>query len=131
MTGVCFAAGALAAFLPFSQFTLAWNHSIEKIRWEEDWRVAAGKLVVDEARILGTGAGMEPPPDAKFVNGVYHYSPHVPPLADVELAHSPFTQEYQVCPQGRCESLARLLPGLPRIAVVHMRACEGPSPAKH
>jgi hypothetical protein len=124
MTGICFAAGALAATLHVSQFTLAWMHSIEKIRWEEDWRVVNGKLVVDEARIVGTGAGMEPPPDAKLVAGVWHYKPAVAPLAEVDLAHSPFTKEYEVCTAGRCTSLAKLLPGLPKIAVVRMRACE-------
>jgi hypothetical protein len=123
MSGVCLAAGALAAMLPISQFTLAWTHSIEKIRWEEDWRVVAGKLVIDEARIAGTGAGMEPPPDAKLVNGVWHYKPAVAPLAQVDLAHSPYTKEYEICAQGRCTPMSQLLRGLPPVAVVRMRAC--------
>ena len=29
-----------AAFVPQRAFTLAWTHSIEKTRWEEDYRVA-------------------------------------------------------------------------------------------
>jgi hypothetical protein len=124
MTGICLAAGALAATLHVSQFTLAWMHSIEKIRWEEDWRVVQGKLVMDEARVVGTGAGMEPPPDAKLVGGVWHYKPAVAPLSEVDLAHSPFTKDYQVCIANHCTPMAQLLPGLPRIAVVHMRACE-------
>ena len=124
MAAVCFAAGALAAMLPLSHFTLAWNHSIEKVRWEEDWRVVAGKLVIDEARIVGTGAGMEPPADAKLVNGVWHYKPNVAPLSHVNLAHSPFTAGYEVCAAERCTPLAQLLPKLPAIGVVEMRACE-------
>jgi hypothetical protein len=123
MAGVCLAAGALAAVIPFAQFTLAWNHSIEKIRWEEDWRAAAGKLVLDEARIVGTGAGMEPPPDARLENGVWHYNPGVAPLDKVELAHSPYTAGWQVCTRAGCMPLAQLLPGLPATAVIEMRAC--------
>jgi hypothetical protein len=59
---LCLAAGALSAVLAVNAFTLSWIHSIEKIRWEEDWRIEAGALVIDEARIRGSGAGMEPPP---------------------------------------------------------------------
>jgi hypothetical protein len=59
---LCLAAGAVAASLAIDSFTLSWIHSIEKIRWEEDWRIEAGALVVTEARIRGSGAGMEPPP---------------------------------------------------------------------
>jgi hypothetical protein len=125
MPGVCLAAGALAAALPLTQFTLAWTHSIEKIRWEEDWRVVAGKLVIDEARIRGSGAGMEPPPDAKLVDGVWHYKPEVPPLEEVNLAHSPFTKGYEICTAAGCTPLAKLLPGLPPIAVITLRACGG------
>ena len=61
---LCLAAGAITASLAIQAFTLAWAHSIEKIRWEEDWRVEENQLHLVEARIKGTGAGMEPPPDA-------------------------------------------------------------------
>jgi hypothetical protein len=123
MAALCLAAGALAVTLPLSQFTLAWMHSIEKIRWEEDWRVAGNHLVIDEARIVGSGAGMEPPPDAKLVKGVWHYKPSVAPLTQVNLAHSPFTRGYEICTKGTCTPLAKLLPGMKAIDVVSMRAC--------
>jgi hypothetical protein len=54
MSGICLAAGVIAAFLPLSEFTLAWTHSIEKIRWEEDYRVQDNRLVLQEARIRGS-----------------------------------------------------------------------------
>jgi hypothetical protein len=38
---LCLAAGALSAVLAINAFTLSWIHSIEKIRWEEDWRIEA------------------------------------------------------------------------------------------
>jgi hypothetical protein len=39
---LCLAAGAVTAVLAIESFTLSWIHSIEKIRWEEDWRIEAG-----------------------------------------------------------------------------------------
>jgi hypothetical protein len=63
---LCLAAGAAGAVLAVNGFTLAWMHSIEKIRWEEDWRIVGRELVITEARIRGTGAGMEPPAGARF-----------------------------------------------------------------
>ncbi|HCN88979.1 MAG TPA: DUF1850 domain-containing protein, partial [Oxalobacteraceae bacterium] len=39
MTGLCLAAAGLAITLPLQAFTLGWTHSIEKIRWEEDYRI--------------------------------------------------------------------------------------------
>lgn len=36
--------------------TLAWTHSIEKIRWEEDYRATPAGVVLLEDRIQGTGA---------------------------------------------------------------------------
>jgi hypothetical protein len=127
---VCLAAGLLAAVLPLSTFTVAWNHSIEKIRWEEDYRVAAGRLVLDEARIRGSGAGMEPPPDARFEHGVWHYRPPLQPLERLRLTHSRYTAGYEICGAGRCQPLTSLLPGLPEYAVVEVTACDAPAAAK-
>lgn len=41
-------------------------HSVEKVRWEEDWRIDEKGLFLTSARIVGMGAGMEPPSDAFF-----------------------------------------------------------------
>ncbi len=54
---LCLSAGALAASLAVQSFTLAWTYSIEKVRWDEDWRVGE-RLELVAARILGAGAGM-------------------------------------------------------------------------
>lgn len=109
VSGLCLAAGALIAFLPTQGFTLAWTHSIEKIRWEEDWRIEAGRLRLAEARVRGGGAGMEPPPGALLENGVWRYRPDVAPLERLRLAHSLFTAGYEVCVEGRCRPLAELV----------------------
>lgn len=124
MSGICLAAGVIAATLPLSAFTLAWTHSIEKIRWEEDWRVEGRALVVTEARIRGSGAGMEPPPGAALKNGVWHYRPALPPQTVLRLTHSPYTSGYELCVEGHCRPLADHLPGLPDTAIIEAYPCD-------
>jgi len=109
--GMCLAAGALHVFLATTQLTLAWTHSIEKIRWEEDYRIEAGRLVLVQARISGSGAGMEPPADAVLRDGAWHYRPHVAPLARLDLARSPYTADYELCiPGSPCKPLGAWIP---------------------
>jgi hypothetical protein len=105
---LCLSAGAVAAVLAAESFTLAWTHSIEKIRWEEDWRLSAGQLHLVEARVRGAGAGMEPPAGAVLENGVWRYRPALAPLKRLRLAHSVFANGYELCAQERCRPLAEL-----------------------
>ena len=49
--------------------TLAWTHSVEKTLWEEDWRSGQYGLELAQTRVRGCGAGMEPAPDARLVDG--------------------------------------------------------------
>lgn len=120
---LCLAAGALAATLATGAFTLAWTHSIEKVRWEEDWRIVDARLLLVAARIRGTGAGMEMPAGAVLRDGVWHYRPDLPPQARVLLAHSPHAAGYTLCIDGRCRPLADFLPGLPETATISLAAC--------
>jgi hypothetical protein len=75
---LCLTAGTVSVVLVANAFTLAWTHSIEKIRWEEDWQVVGERLQVVAARIRGSGAGMEPPAGAVLQEGVWHYRPAMP-----------------------------------------------------
>lgn len=120
---LCLAAGAIAASLAVESFTLTWIHSIEKIRWEEDWRIAGHALVIDEARIRGSGAGMEPPAGAVLKNGVWHYRPALPPQAVLRLTHSPHAAGYTLCTATVCRPLADRLPGIDNNAVIEIRDC--------
>lgn len=132
MIGVCLAAAGLAAgiavSLPLPAFTLAWTHSIEKIRWEEDYRVLptadGARLQLTEARIRGSGAGMEPPADAVLTaDGVWHYRPPLAPLERLHLARSDYVADYQLCWDGQCHPLAALA-GPPAAApLVDVFAC--------
>lgn len=124
MSGICLVAGVLAATLPLSAFTLAWTHSIEKIRWEEDYRIVGTRLVLEEARILGSGAGMEPPADARLDgSGVWHYRPKLGPLERLRLSHSPFGGDYDICSASGCQPLTAILTKLPTFATVEVSAC--------
>ncbi len=120
---LCLTAGTAAAVLALNSFTLAWNHSIEKIRWEEDWQIADARLRLVEARVRGTGAGMEAPAGAVLRDGVWHYRPPVQPLEHLQLAHSPHTAEYELCDEKTCQSLSNLLPELEATAVVKISPC--------
>ncbi len=122
---VCIAAGGLVTALAVQSFTLAWTHSIEKIRWEEDYRVVGNSLLLVEARIRGIGAGMEPPEGSKLVDGVWHYDPHLPPLPSLHLTHSVYTAGYELCHDNRCSPLAASAPRAGNGDVIEVSACAG------
>lgn len=122
MTGLCLAvAGAAASLmLPIDGFTLSWTHSVEKVEWQETWRIAAGRLELVAARVRGSGAGMEPPDDARWEAGWWVYRPDLAPLERLVLAHSSFTADYTLCAGGTCWPLSALVPGE---APVELHAC--------
>jgi hypothetical protein len=122
LNALCLIAGLLVAPLG-EAITLRWTHSIEKIVWEEDYRLEAGALRLVEARVRGTGAGMEPPAGARFENGAWRYTPGLPPLPRVELRHSPHVPPYSLCAAGRCRTVEAWLPGLPADTVVELAPC--------
>lgn len=120
---LCLAAGALTAALAADAFTLAWTHSIERIRWEEDWRVEGRALRLVAARVRGSGAGMEIPDGAVLRDGVWHYAPPHPPQARLTLAHSPYAAGHTLCANSHCAPLAEHLPGIDNTAVIDLFPC--------
>lgn len=127
MIGICLAAAGLAVSLPLQTFTLAWTHSIEKIRWEEDYRVVGRRLELVEARVRGFGAGMEPPEGAVLKHGVWHYKPPLPLQERLRLARSPFTADYSLCWQGACRPMADVAGPADTISTLEIFPCEVPS----
>lgn len=118
MLEICVIAGALQWTLPADGFTLAWRHSVEKVRWEEDYRREGAELVLTAARVRGSGAGMEPPPGAVLRDGVWHYTPPHNRLPRLELANSRFGGDYELCIGGECR-------GLPAGTPVVIAPCPG------
>jgi hypothetical protein len=104
--------GSPAVFVSVTEFTLAWTHSIEKVRWEEDYAVRLDPLSQQpvlhavQARVRGSAAGMEPPPDAVLRQGWYHYTPAIKTPPELRLTRSEFTPDYEVCLPGRCQPLS-------------------------
>ena len=103
---LCLATAAIAITLSLPTFTLRWEHSVEKTAWEERWRAGPEGLVLEEARIKGSGAGMEPPDDAELVGGWWTYPGHMPPQRRIRLAVSSATRGgWQICtPKNVCRA---------------------------
>lgn len=112
LSALCLVAGSLQVQLPASHFTLRWQHSIEKLDWEEDYAIAGGWLLLQSARVRGSGAGMEPPPHAYYERGVWHYrvAPAQRWSRSVVLTRSEFAQDYVLCANGQCHALAYWVP---------------------
>jgi len=107
---ICLAAGALLVQLGASEITLSWRHSVQKSLWEEVWRAGSDGLVLAEARVQGSGAGMDPPDGAALVGGFWRWQPALAPLSEVVMRRSGATADWRVCADGRCRSLDELLP---------------------
>ncbi len=122
MSGICLVAGLLVAVLD-DTVTLSWTHSIQKTVWEEDYRREGKALRLVEARVRGSGAGMEPPEGAVLKDGAWHYVPALPALPNVQLRHSPYAAGYRVCSGGQCRSVTEWLSKLPQEAILELRPC--------
>ena len=108
--------GTADVFVPVDHFTLAWTHSIEKVRWEEDYAVEHGPtgrqapvLKALSARIKGSAAGMEPPDDAVLNNGWFEYTPRKTVVPELRLTRSEFTADYDWCVAGKCQKMSTFI----------------------
>lgn len=116
-------------FVPTTKFTLAWNHSIEKVRWEEDYEVELNAkqqpiLIASKARIQGSAAGMEPPPDAVLHDGWFVYVPEIRVPPELLLTRSEFTPDYDWCMQGVCQKMSNLIAS--NLEITRAIACFSP-----
>jgi hypothetical protein len=109
MSIICLSGGSVVVKLA-AAITLSWMHSVEKVQWEEDWRANPAGIAIVEARVKGSGAGMEPPPGAKLKNGAYSYRPHWVPMKEVVLRRSGATADWNICQNGVCKPMSDYLP---------------------
>ena len=124
MALLCIVTAGKTTALAASLFTLSWTHSVEKIRWEEDWRVTPAGLQIVEARVKGSGAGMEPPEGARLEHGWWTYAPQLPPRREVVLAASGATPSgWRLCAGQICHDL-----GSTEGAPISLRPCH-PDPS--
>jgi hypothetical protein len=128
-------AGTLRALLPVTEFTVTWQHSVEKMQWEEHYRIEGAQLRLTEARVAGSGAGIDPLPDATLRDGAWTWHPRDATFAQLRLTSSAFTRDYELCWGDGCRALRSLVPppGVPSssstsgagdVEIVEIRACE-------
>ncbi|WP_426531902.1 DUF1850 domain-containing protein [Bradyrhizobium sp. McL0615] len=120
---LCLASAGVVKMLSVAAFTLAWTHSIEKSDWQEDWRITPQGLELVQARIKGSGAGMEPPPEARLIDGWFQWQPARAPLPEVVLGNSGSAGEWRLCHDGNCRTLSDIFGRPVGIDVTIMRAC--------
>jgi hypothetical protein len=111
--------------LAAQHIALIWTHSIERVRWEEHYQLhtpaaPAGRpgcasavqpgLCPTRARVLGSGAGMEPPAEASYHAHGWEWAPAAVLQPALVLAHSGYTADYTLCIDDRCAPLAQWLP---------------------
>ena len=103
---LCILAAAKTSIVVASLFTLSWTHSVEKTEWQEDWKINNTKLELIEARVQGSGAGMDPPEGSKFKNGWWVYRPAKIDIKELYLSTSNTNlKNWKICFDGKCQVL--------------------------
>jgi hypothetical protein len=120
---LCLASAGVVKTLSVAAFTLAWIHSIEKIEWQEDWRITPQGLELVQARVKGSGAGMEPAADARLVDGWFQWQPKRAPMPQVLLGNSGAAGEWRLCHDGSCRTLSEIFGHPIGANVTTMSAC--------
>ncbi|WP_103332728.1 DUF1850 domain-containing protein [Pseudotabrizicola formosa] len=109
-------AGALVLSLSGPGFSLHWTHSVEKTEWVEAWELRPHGLRLVQARIKGSGAGMEPGPGAVQQDGWWVWSPGTE-VSSLHLAASGSTGAgWRLCDGAICHTLGALSADPIRIA---------------
>ncbi|WP_047308645.1 DUF1850 domain-containing protein [Rhodopseudomonas palustris] len=121
---LCVASAGVIKTLAVAAFTLAWTHSIEKTEWQEDWRVTPQGLELIAARVKGSGAGMEPAPEARLVNGWFQWRVTRPPQRELMLGNSGMAGEWRLCAHERCWTLSQILGHAAGAYPTTMRSCK-------
>ncbi len=85
---VCLVSAGKLAVVAVTGFTLSWTHSVEKTEWQESWEVAGNSLELTEARVKGSGAGMDPGEGARLQDGWWIWKPDLAPVAELNLTAS-------------------------------------------
>ncbi|MEZ0031960.1 TRAP transporter 4TM/12TM fusion protein [Bradyrhizobium japonicum] len=123
---LCFATASGVKALALSAFTLVWTHSIAKVDWQEDWHVTPAGLELVQARVKGTGPGMEPPPEARLVDGWFQWRPARAPIPEVVLGNSGAAGEWRLCHDGKCRTLSEIVGHPIGANVTTMKICNDP-----
>lgn len=100
--------GAVMLHLAAPDFTLSWTHSVEKTEWRETWDVTDAGLRLTGAAVKGSGAGMDPAPDAVLQDGWWVWHPVNRVVPELVLAASGATGGgWTLCADGTCYVLGQ------------------------
>jgi len=106
MSALCILLGGKTMVMAASVFSLSWMHSIEKTEWQEQWQITSSGLLLTEARVKGSGAGMEPQEGSRLIDGWWVYQPPLPAQKTLVLASSGATESgWKLCASGHCMEL--------------------------
>jgi hypothetical protein len=110
---LCLAAAGVSLRIATAAFSLGWTHTVEHQPWQEGWQVDGDRLRLLEVRVKGSGAGMEPPPEARLVDGWYVW--HLDEARErlvLRRAADPdgVIGDWRLCPAGQaCAALGDLV----------------------
>lgn len=103
----CLMVGSAMLALAAPGFTLDWQHSVEKTRWRESWEIVQGVLLLTEAAVQGSGAGMEPGEGAQLRAGWWVWKPLLAPQPRLVLAASGATGGgWRLCSGTICHDIS-------------------------
>ncbi|MBV2143572.1 DUF1850 domain-containing protein [Falsochrobactrum sp. TDYN1] len=103
MDALCILLAGKMTVIAASVFSLSWTHSVQKTEWREEWQVTPDGLLLTEARVKGSGAGMEPPEGSRLIDNWWVYTPKLPAQKSVMLASSGQTGGgWRLCTSGQC-----------------------------
>lgn len=109
MSAGCLLVGATALTLAAGGFDLSWTHSVEGTEWREHWVVDRDALRLERAAVRGSGAGMDPGPDARLEAGWWVWAPALPPVPTIMLAASGATGSgWRLCDGMACLEIGAL-----------------------
>ena len=100
----CLLIGSLAVAVG-GGFSLSWTHSVERVDWQESWIVQDDRLVLTEARVRGSGAGMEPGENARRQDGWWVWNPGITTPQIVLAASGATGGGWQLCTDDGCREL--------------------------
>ena len=104
--GLCVVAAGKALVIATGIFSLSWTHSVEKTEWGENWLVTGQGLELTQARVKGSGAGMDPGEGARLEDGWWVWSPELPAIPELVLAASGETvSAWSLCHPNGCLEL--------------------------
>jgi hypothetical protein len=67
---------------------------------------------------------MEPPPDARLIDGWFQWAPRRPPLPELILGNSGAAGEWRLCGDGGCRTLSDIMGHEIGPATTVLRSCK-------